>query len=198
MPTIIDILHDLGCFQISSQQRRIEVPVQLSQFVATPLLQLPEYRFGRAFEIPHRRAFPQKLRIVADIEARPCLLPGRLLKNRYHDIARGSWQDRAADYDHVPRIFVLKRFTDLLAYASDIPQIEVTIGLARSAYTNKGNLGTPDRLNGVSCGPQSARLGCVRNNFTDLRFDDRRPPFIYHVNLCFDRIDANDHMSIQS
>ena len=101
VPTVVDVLHHLGGFQIGPDQRARRARVECRQHVAAGLVQFADHGLGRAMEILYRRTFAQELRIVANAEIDPGLLSGGLLQDRNHD-AHGSGQDRAADDDHVP------------------------------------------------------------------------------------------------
>src|SRR5208337_1335482 len=123
------------------------------------LVQLTDNRLGRGIEILHSRTFTQKLGIVTDAEVSAGFLPGGFLQDGDNDLVHSSRQDGAADDDRVPRGFVFERTADLLANALDVPQVEVAIGLTRSADADERELRFPDGLGYVVRGAQAAGLG---------------------------------------
>ena len=67
--------------------------------------------------------------IVADAEVRSGFLPGMFLQDGYDDVLHSARQNRAANYDRVPRGFVSKRLANLLANVANVSQVEIAIGL---------------------------------------------------------------------
>src|SRR5262249_4709682 len=113
-----------------------------------------------------------------------------------HDLAHRAWQDCAANDDRVALILILECFADLFANSSDISQVEIAVNLAWCPNANEGQFRLADRLAWIAGGAQSTSLRSCCDNFTDLCFNDGRLPTVDQIDLCRNRVDSDDFMSI--
>src|SRR5208337_2703919 len=75
VPAVVNVFDHLSRIEIGPDQRRFEVTVKSGQDVAAEMIQFADDGLWRAAKVLHRRAFPQKFRVVADTEIHTCLLP---------------------------------------------------------------------------------------------------------------------------
>jgi hypothetical protein len=96
----------------------------------------------------------------------------------------------------VARTLVLERLANLFANPSDISQVEIAIGLTRSADANEGQFRLANGLDRIAGGAQPAGRGSGGYDLTNVRFNDGRLPAIDQVDFGRERVDTDDFMSI--
>src|ERR1700674_3842579 len=75
-------------------------------------------------------------------------------------------------------------------------EVEIAVGLARCSDTNEGQLRLADRFAWIAGGTQPAGLGSGSDDFADVGFNDGRLPAVDQINLCRERVDTDNFMSI--